>query len=111
MTTEQKQPLADMRGCKSLHEYAVMLEREVNLLKTKRDEQRSFMEDMANAAAENGYQEHANTIHEVIDHLTDNGYLDCGDEEIKPMQAVSEEAVGWLFDNHPDVYAGFYERI
>ncbi len=26
MTTEQTQPLADMRGCKSLHEYAVMLE-------------------------------------------------------------------------------------
>nr|WP_319552409.1 hypothetical protein [uncultured Vibrio sp.] len=32
MTTEQKQPLADMRGCKSLHEYAVMLEREVEKL-------------------------------------------------------------------------------
>lgn len=35
MTTEQKQPLADMRGCKSLHEYAVMLEREVEDLQNK----------------------------------------------------------------------------
>lgn len=33
MTTEQKQPLADMRGCKSLHEYAVMLEKENEQLK------------------------------------------------------------------------------
>lgn len=109
--TEQKQPLSDMRGCKSLHAYAVMLEREVNHLKTKRDEQRSFMEDMATAAAENGYREHAAALQEAIDHLTDNGFLDDEDEEVKPMQAVSEEAIGWLFDNYPDVYAGFYERI
>ncbi|EKO3929591.1 hypothetical protein GAW91_000174 [Vibrio fluvialis] len=104
-------PLSDMRGCKSLHEYASMLERENNLLKSKRAELRECLEDMANAAAENGYQEHANTIHEAIDHLADNGYLDCGDEEIKPMQTVSEAAIAWLFDNHPEIYAGFYERI
>ncbi len=33
MTTEQTQPLADMCGCKSLHAYAVMLEKQNKELK------------------------------------------------------------------------------
>lgn len=32
MATEQNQPLADMRGCKSLHAYAVMLEKQNKVL-------------------------------------------------------------------------------
>lgn len=111
MTQEQAPPLSDMRGCKTLHEYAVILERELNLLKNKRDEMRGFIEEMAKNASENGYQEHSKALHQAIDHLTDNGYLDCGDEEVKPMQAVSESAIAWLFDNHPEIYAGFYERL
>jgi hypothetical protein len=26
-------------------------------------------------------------------------------------QLVSEEAISWLFKNHPDAYLGFYERL
>lgn len=109
--TQDQTPLSDMRGCKSLHEYASMLERENNLLKSKRAELREYLEGMSNAARENGAMAHSIAIDEAIDHLHDNGFLDCGDEETKPMQAVSEAAIAWLFDNHPEIYAGFYERI
>lgn len=27
------------------------------------------------------------------------------------MQLVSEVAIAWLCDNHPDAYDGFYERV
>lgn len=47
-----------------------------------------------------------------------NCYLlcrECGNEmTVAPpvgKQLVSNEAIEWLWRNHPDVYRGFYERV
>lgn len=76
----------------------------------QKHEMRVFLEAMADATDENGYNEHTVAIKDAIDHLTENGFLSTEDpeEDTEPKQLVNEKAISWLFDNHPEIYKRFY---
>lgn len=52
-----------------------------------------------------GYDELVYTMSDIVTKLSEDG---CN----KPQhQQVSEKAIAWLHDNHPEVYNGFYDQL